>query len=240
MNLLKKIWNIVSTTLVAAIVLCAVLLMGSRLLGYQPLTVLSGSMQPQYSVGDLIFVKQVYRKDIAGIQDPVEREKAKQEKIRAVQAMVEEGTLSIGDPVTFVQDENLTICTHRIVKIDQENKRVYTKGDANEDEDAPVAYLNLIGPVHFAVPQLGRVSNYIQTPPGMYIAIAVGAVLIAVVFLPDLFGKKKGESDPEAAAVNEENEKLKAELERLKNQTAHYSSGELAQLGAQKDKEKSE
>ena len=56
-KLLKKIWNVISTALVVLIVLCAVFLMGSRLLGYQVFNVISGSMEPEYSVGDLIYVK---------------------------------------------------------------------------------------------------------------------------------------------------------------------------------------
>ena len=56
-NTLKKIWNIVSTALVVLMVLCAVFLMGSRVMGYQCFTVISGSMEPKYSVGDLIYVK---------------------------------------------------------------------------------------------------------------------------------------------------------------------------------------
>ena len=58
-NTLKKIWNIISTALVVVIVLCAVFLMGSRIMGYQCYTVISGSMEPAYSVGDLLYVKKV-------------------------------------------------------------------------------------------------------------------------------------------------------------------------------------
>ena len=54
-----KIWNVVSTALVVIMVLCAVFLMGSRLLGYQCYNVISPSMEPEYLVGDLIYVKEV-------------------------------------------------------------------------------------------------------------------------------------------------------------------------------------
>ena len=56
MDTFKKIWNIVSTVLVVLMVLCAVFLLGSRLIGYQCFTVISGSMAPKYNVGDLIYV----------------------------------------------------------------------------------------------------------------------------------------------------------------------------------------
>ena len=194
-NTLKKIWNIVSTALVVLIVLCAVFLMGSRLLGFQCYNVISPSMEPEYLVGDLIYVKEV---------DPT--------------------TIKEGDVITFVVNEDLVVGTHRVVRVDAENQRFYTKGDANEIEDqSPVHFNNVIGVPKFAIPKLGYVSDFVQNPPGMYITIGVGIILILAVFLPDMIGKKKGEDDPEAAAVQteidtaaEENEKLKAELAQLR------------------------
>ena len=218
-NTLKKIWNIVSTALVVLIVLCAVFLMGSRIMGYQVYTVLSGSMEPEYSVGDLLYVKDV---DV--------------------------NTIKVGDPITFILNEDLVVATHRVVRVDAENQRFYTKGDANEIEDSePVHFNNVIGVPQFAIPKLGYVSNFVQNPPGMYITIGVGVILIFAVFLPDMIGKKKKEDeDAEVAAVQteidataEENERLKAEIERLKAET-HYSSGEMSQLASVKKEDKSE
>ena len=219
-NTLKKIWNIVSTALVVLMVLCAVFLMGSRVMGYQCFTVISGSMEPKYSVGDLIYVKNV-----------------------------DANTIQVGDDITFILNEDLVVATHRVVRIDAENQRLYTKGLANEIEDSdPVHFNNVIGVPQFSIPKLGYVSNFVQNPPGMYITIGVGIILILAVFLPDMIGKKKNEDeDKEVAAVQteidataEENERLKAEIERLKAETAHYSTGELAQLRAEKESKKSE
>ena len=199
----KKIWNIASTAIVVLVVACAVFLMGSRLLGYRVFNVISGSMEPKYSVGDLIYVKEVDPKDI-----------------------------KVGDAITFVLNEDLVVATHRVVRIDTEKQHFYTKGDANETEDAsPVHYKNLIGVPQFSIPLLGYVSDFIQNPPGTYISIAVGAILLAVVFLPDLFKKKKApesaEPSPEVLQAAEENERLKAELEALKEQlgSSEASSG---------------
>lgn len=54
---LKKIWNVISTILVALVVLLALLLVGARVVGLQVFTVLSGSMEPTYHTGSLIYVK---------------------------------------------------------------------------------------------------------------------------------------------------------------------------------------
>lgn len=167
-NTVKKIWSIVSTVLVVLIVLCAVFLMGSRLLGFQVYTVLSGSMEPAYSVGDLLYVKEV---DVNSIE--------------------------VGDPITFIVNEELVVATHRVAKVDTLNHRFYTKGDANEIEDSePVHFNNVIGVPKFSIPKLGYVADFIQNPPGMYITIAGGVVLILVAFLPDMIAKKKKEDEP--------------------------------------------
>ena len=218
-NTLKKIWNIVSTALVVLIVLCAVFLMGSRLLGFQCYNVISPSMEPEYVVGDLIYVKEV---------DPT--------------------TIKEGDVITFIVNEDLVVGTHRVVRVDAENQRFYTKGDANEIEDqSPVHFNNVIGVPKFAIPKLGYVSDFVQNPPGMYITIGVGIILILAVFLPDMIGKKKKEDEEaeivaaqtEIDATTEENERLKAEIERLKAET-HFSSGEMSQLSSVKKEDKSE
>ena len=158
----KKIWDTVTTILVVLVVIFAIFLMGSRLVGLQVYHVISPSMEPSYSVGDLIYVKEV---------DP--------------------DSVKVGDPITFVLNEDLVVATHRVVAIDSENRQFTTKGDANKTEDAePVHFNNLIGVPVFAIPLLGYVSAYIQSPPGMYVAITLGIVLLAAVFLPDLFTKK--------------------------------------------------
>ncbi len=160
---MKKLWNFITTLLVAAAVVLAVALAGVRLAGIQVYTVLSGSMEPTYHTGSVIYVKKV-----------------------------DYTALRVGDPITFMVDEH-TVATHRIVDIipDDEDPtvlRFVTKGDANADADAgTVHYKNIIGTPVFTVPYLGYVVNYIQHPPGTYVAIAAGAFLLMLVFLPDLF-----------------------------------------------------
>ena len=54
---IKIIWNTITSILVAAAVILAILMVGARLVGLQVFTVLSGSMEPTYHVGSLIYVK---------------------------------------------------------------------------------------------------------------------------------------------------------------------------------------
>lgn len=174
----KKIWKCITSVLVALVVIVALLLVGARLTGLQVFTVLSGSMEPAYHVGSLIYVKDV---------DPFE--------------------LESGDVITFMLDEN-TVATHRIVEVvpDEEDDSVVrfrTKGDANENVDGSlVHYKNVIGSPVFTIPYLGYAVSYIQNPPGTYVAISAGAILLLLVFLPDLFDgdkkKKKNTGDTDA------------------------------------------
>ena len=159
---LKKIWNVISSILVALVVLLALLLVGARVVGLQVFTVLSGSMEPTSHTGSLIYVKEV---------DPY--------------------TIEVGQPITFMLNEN-TVATHRVVGIvpDEEDPTVIrfrTKGDANDAEDGTlVHYKNVIGTPVFSIPYLGYVSDYITNPPGMYIGFTVLGIIVLMLFAPDL------------------------------------------------------
>ena len=175
---IKQIWNWISGILVALVVLLAVALVGVRLVGLNPFVVLSGSMEPEYHVGSLIYVKEVDYK-----------------------------TLQVGDDITYMVSED-TVVTHRIIEVlvdetDPNTIRYFTQGIANDTPDGTsVHYKNIIGKPVFSIPYLGYVSNYIQNPPGMYVAISAGAILVMLVFIPDLFDddKKKKEEPKEAKA----------------------------------------
>ena len=171
---IKRIWNWISGILVAVAVLLAIALVGVRIVGLQPFVVLSGSMEPKYHVGALIYVQSVDYKE-----------------------------LKVGDPITYMVSDD-TVVTHQIIEVlvdenDPDTIRYFTQGIANDVPDGvSVHYKNIIGKPVFSNPYLGYVSNYIQNPPGMYVSIAAGAILILLVFLPDLFAddkKKKKEEE---------------------------------------------
>ena len=161
-HLLETIWNIVTWVLIGVVVLAALALAGVRLIGLKPFAVLSGSMEPTYHTGSIVYVKKVDYHE-----------------------------LKAGDPITFMLDEN-TVATHRIVEVipDEEEPEIIryrTKGDANDVEDGGlVHYKNVIGKPVFSIPYLGYAANYIQNPPGTYITISIAAVLFLLLFLPDV------------------------------------------------------
>lgn len=176
------IHGITTAVMVVAIAL-AVALVGVRLIGYDVYTVLSGSMEPTYHTGSVIYVK------------PCEAEE-----------------VQIGDPITFVLNEDLVVATHRVIDIDEENGAFYTKGDANEAPDAsPVLFENLIGVPVFSIPKLGYLAAYVQEPPGTYVAVVVCALLLMLTFIPDLFAKDEEEEEEGAKKKAKKAKKAKGE-----------------------------
>lgn len=182
----KKTLRTITTVLVCLAIVFAFFISIIRVFGFQVYGVLTGSMEPAYPTGSLIYVRDV-----------------------------DASTLRINDVITFSLSPNV-IATHRIVDIveDESNPGQYkfqTKGDANKSVDAAlVSPKHIIGKVIFSVPYLGDIANYIQNPPGTYVAILISGILIFLVFMTDAatsekfkFLQKKGEpAQPQPAAVN--------------------------------------
>ena len=160
-----------STGLVVVAVVFAFLIAGIRIFGIQVFGVLTGSMEPTYPTGSLIYVKPVDAAD-----------------------------LRVNDVITFSISPNV-IATHRIVEIVPDEThptivRYRTKGDANRDVDASlVSSSNIIGKAMFAIPQLGYIASYIQQAPGIYVAILVCGLMIAFVFYTDSLENKQKQAE---------------------------------------------
>lgn len=157
---LKKIWDRIVLLLIVFLAVLAALVAGPHLFGMQVYCVLSGSMEPAFPTGSLLYVKAADPSDV-----------------------------QVGDPITFLLSNEIT-ATHRVVRIDAQMQQFYTKGDNNEQEDtAGVPFQNLLGKPVVCIPYLGYVSNFLQHPPGLYLAIAAGAVLVLLILIPDLFDR---------------------------------------------------
>jgi len=161
----------VSTIIVALIVVFAFLLVGVRVFDVKIYSVLSGSMEPTYKVGSLIYVKEVKPDD-----------------------------LNEKDPITFQLTDN-TIATHRIVDIQEDekgNRLFQTKGDANlKVDERLVEESEIIGKPFFTIPLLGYVAHFMQTQYGLYITLGVAISLIIIVMIIDSIvdDKKKKEQE---------------------------------------------
>jgi len=173
MKAFVKTLKITSTILVALMAVLAFLLVGVRLFGLKVYTIVSPSMEPEYPVGSLIYVR------------PAESE-----------------DLNEKDVLTY-QLSPTTTATHRIHEVFYENgvRMFRTKGDANGDVDkGAVAPSQVIGTPVLCIPLLGILAMFIQHPPGLYVAIAAGAFLILLVIITDILEgemkKKQAEATP--------------------------------------------
>ena len=127
-----KFTTYVSNIFVLILFVLAMATLLPRLAGLQPYNIETQSMAPEYASGTLIYVK-----------------KTDFDKLKP------------GDVITYVNPEGSAV-THRITEIDNEDRSLRTKGDANEFEDImSVAEENIVGKVVFKIPHLGVVTEFL-------------------------------------------------------------------------------
>lgn len=168
-----RILNKAANGLTIVVIGVAVVLVGTllipRVFGYQIYAVLSGSMEPCYHVGSVIYVKE-----------------ASADQIKE------------GDPVAFHSGENV-IVTHRVVSIDQEKKRLIMKGDANRVTDPkPVSFDQVIGIGKFSIPFLGYLAIHMQKSNGVFVCIGILTVMILLQVLIELMKPMEKKADEKA------------------------------------------
>lgn len=164
----KAWWSRLSLLVVGAVATLAIALVGLRLAGFRTFTVMSGSMEPEYPVGAMIYVR------------PVDYQ-----------------SLQVGDVISYVANDDKVVVTHRIaeIEVDENDASVWrfrTKGDANTASDAKlVHYKNVLGTPVIVIPFIGYFAHNIQQPPGIYIALVVGTLLLAWTFLPGTLEERR-------------------------------------------------
>lgn len=175
MKAIKVLCNVLSAVLLIALVALAGLVLVPRIMGYQEMAVLSGSMEPNIPVGSVVFVDD----DI----DPA--------------------TLETGDVVTYYMNED-TFVTHRVQSIDTAAQTLVTKGDNNNVDDGNIAFSQIFGKAVFWVPYLGFLTIYMKTPIGI-MAITVTIVLIILLnFLPMILSADSGKEEKEGKRAEKE------------------------------------
>ena len=145
------------------------------LVGYQTLTVLSGSMEPTIRTGDVVV----------------------DARIRPLEAR-------IGDVVTFADPENRTrLITHRVRRVQRaaNSVRFETKGDANNTAETwSVPVSGTIGRVEYRVPKLGYAIARINSRSGRLLLVVVPALLLGLYELKRVWFPKRPEAGRGASA----------------------------------------
>jgi signal peptidase len=119
-------------------------------MGYKPFIVLSDSMNPGISAGDLVLTKEA-----------------------------DTDTLKVGDIISYrVGDSVITHRITGITERDGALS-FNTKGDANTSDDAkPIDETMIEGTMLLNIPKFGNVALFMQTPAGMLICIGVPVLLL--------------------------------------------------------------
>lgn len=131
------------------------------LLGWRPVVVLSGSMEPTFHVGSIIYYKQV----------PFDQ-------------------IQEGDPITFYIGDDGSMVTHRVVEKQAISQQFITKGDANEGNDPnPVKFQSVAGKAtSFSLPYAGKFVEFGKQKP---VIIIMALILILGIGLDSIGTKKK-------------------------------------------------
>lgn len=192
---IRKVFNVITWVLICIVLVLALMLAGLRIFGFRMYTVVSSSMEPEIKTGSIVYVKNV-----------------------------KPGELDVGDTITYALDNKGNTDTHKLglIQNTMQGTRYYTYGINNDnyqyDEDGKIktdkygnklhvfdpatSYDNIQGKVVFYIPYFGYVAAFISNPPGLYIAIAFAALLLLLVFLPDLIFPKEKEAANAAAVTN--------------------------------------
>lgn len=136
------------------------LLFGAVRLGHvQTITLVSGSMHPTISVGDLV------------ISTPVDADE-----------------VEVGDIITVRSAYTGELVTHRVTGVggtSEPGMRAITmKGDANSDEDQEVYVVSRVFKHRVTLPYVGRAVEVLSTPPGVYFGIVTLVAALGFTFLP--------------------------------------------------------
>ena len=169
MKIFKKITSIISAIIFIICLLLLGLVMvtpkgenGSgtvNIAGYSIMTVLTGSMEPEYQVGDIVVIK-----------------------------YTDADELKVKDVITFISSDkelNGQPITHRIINITEENgqKKFETKGDNNEIADGTLVTSDkILGKVQFKIPFVGKVINFMQTNRYAFFLIVILPMLVIMAF----------------------------------------------------------
>lgn len=159
---IKKIFKIISVPFIAILVVIIVYIgylkfikneNDINILGFRQYIVMTGSMEPNYNIGDLIIIKE-----------------EKKENIKE------------NDVITYALEREKDTITHRIIEIVEKNgKTMYkTKGDNNNSEDSTlVEYEQIQGVVLFKIDKLGTIITKILSLTG--ITIIVTLIIISFI-----------------------------------------------------------
>ncbi len=198
MKKIKKIFSIlILIILIPILVVSSVILINSykypdkvpSFFGWKPFIVLSGSMESEISVGDIVVVKEV-----------------------------DTSKLKKGDIIAFKQNEVVITHRIDEIKNEDGITKYITKGDNNNTQDKGYVLPEQIeGVFQYKVSRLGNLAMFIQTPTGMVVTLSIPILLLILIQFSESRKNKKStnENIDKQKQMEEEIEKLKKQNQEL-------------------------
>lgn len=149
--------------------------------GFRVYTIATGSMEPVLEVGDVIVIKE---------------------------ATYEE--LKVKDIITYESRAAGTegmIITHRIIDMDDETKRLETKGDANEAVDPVIEDDQVLGKFVYKFTLISMLTKLVRNKIGFYFLIFVPLVVVIFLEIADIVTSPKDEDEEDNKDKEKDNEK---------------------------------
>lgn len=119
------------------------------------MNVLSGSMEPTYPVGSIIYVSSHIK------QDDIKK----------------------NDVITF--SENDVIVTHRVKEINNDGNYITKGDANDIQDGGSVAYHDVIGKPIFCLPYLGFIASFIASKNGVILLVSVIILLMLMTYVAD-------------------------------------------------------
>ena len=204
-NILKIIMKILKIALIIIIVLFASFVLLQRfsnnntsIFGYRMFAVVTGSMEPVYSVGDVILCKEV-----------------------------DTNKLKVGDDVTYLGKEGTfkdKVITHRLKNItEKDGKKIfYTQGVATNNIDPPIEASQIYGKVSRKLLILSAFHSYSSTSIGFFLCVIIPIMLLVGTEVVQTMLEKHEEQHEKHNEIQQNSqqnnyttEQLKQELESL-------------------------
>jgi signal peptidase I len=139
--------------------------------GLRIFNVATGSMYPEYKIGDIIITKEV-----------------------------DEDEINVGDNVTYLGEKlDLAglIITHKVVNKEEKDGEVIftTKGVASEIEDPKITYSQIYGKVIYKTVVLSYLSKLLTNKVAYYTIFMVLGIITSIEISSSIFAKKKYDGD---------------------------------------------
>ena len=181
LNITCRIFKVVFTIFLIfalIVVLIQKFFNNKSIMGYRVFSVASESMKEEYSIGDIIIIKEV-----------------------------EASELKVGDNVTYIGKKgvlNGLVITHKIMSIRKENNDYYyiTKGTSNEVEDPEISYQQIYGKVIYKTIVFSYVGRLMSNVYSYYALFTIVGLYASYQVVKIKFEDEEDENEEEKTTNN--------------------------------------